>query len=73
MLVPQGVVRVKKLGSETRQQTVLLSSYYELLAKSLPLPGPVFLSIKWGQLGMLTRWSLWVQEKMLKLCVVRVQ
>ena len=31
---------VKKLGSETRQQTVLLSSYYELLAKSLPLPGP---------------------------------
>ena len=51
---------VKKLGSETRQQTVLLSSYYELLAKSLPLPGPVFLSIKWGQVGMLTRWSLWV-------------
>lgn len=31
---------VKKLGSETRQQTVLLSSYYGLLAKSLPLPGP---------------------------------
>lgn len=31
---------VKKLGSETRQQTVLLSSYYELLAKSLALPGP---------------------------------